>query len=339
MSLKRAKRQMLRLAMALIGPSGSGKTVGGLILAYGMMKEKYPKASEDQIWSLIGLVDTEHERSLIYEGMEKGGVMIGQFWHYDLKAPYSVERYEHAIFEMKRQGVEVVVVDSISHAWQGEGGVLDFHEESGKSFQSWNRTNKEAYFPLVSLITGESTQMHIINTVRAKQAHAMEQDENGKLQVKKVGLQPVQRDQLEYEFQIALTLDMTNMAIASKDNSDIFKDQYVQLSPEHGAKLYQWLEQGVDIFAERRAAEQKAEEERLAMVAELRKLEAEYNLQETVQGLENHPTVNMKMEQMSMEFLGKTKGLMRQELARRKAAEAAQNKNEQPTQAEGAKAQ
>lgn len=339
MSLKRAKRQMLRLAMALIGPSGSGKTVGGLILAYGMMKEKYPKASEDQIWSLIGLVDTEHERSLIYEGMEKGGVMIGQFWHYDLKAPYSVERYTHAIMEMKKQGVEVVVIDSLSHAWMGEGGVLDYHDTMGGKFQSWNSTNKEAYFPLVSLATGESSGLHIINTIRSKQDHAMQPDESGKMQVVKLGLQPVQRDQFEYEFQIALNIDMDNFAHASKDNSDIFKEYRGKITPEHGAKLYQWLEQGVDIFAERRAAEQKAEEERLAMVAELRKLEAEYNLQETVQGLENHPTVNMKMEQMSMEFLGKTKGLMRQELARRKAAEAAQNKNEQPTQAEGAKAQ
>lgn len=326
MALKRAKRQMLRLAMALIGPSGSGKTVGGLILAYGMMKEKYPDATEDHIWNLIGLVDTEHERSLIYEGMEKGGVMIGQFWHYDLKKPYSVDRYEHAIFEMKKQGVEVVVIDSISHAWQGEGGILDYHEESGKSYQSWNKTNKDAYFPLVSLITGESTQMHIINTIRSKQSHAMETDENGKLHVKKVGLQPVQRDQLEYEFQIALTIDMNNNFTPSKDNSDIFKTSSGKLTPEHGAKIYQWLEKGVDIFAEKRAAEKAAEEERQAAVAEIRKLEKEHGLQETVQGLENHPTVNMKVEQMNMDFLGKTKGLMRQELARRKAAEAAQNK-------------
>lgn len=333
MALKKAKRQMLRLAMALIGPSGSGKTVGGLILAYGMMKEKYPDATEEHIWSLIGLVDTEHERSLIYEGMEKGNVMIGQFWHYDLKAPFSVERYTKAIMDMKAEGVEVVIVDSLSHAWMGEGGVLDYHDTAGGKFQSWNDTNKKAYFPLVSMATGENSGLHIINTIRSKQDHAAQMSESGKMEVVKLGLQPVQRDQFEYEFQIALNIDMDNLVHASKDNSDIFKGYNGSITPEHGAKLFQWLEQGVDIFAERRAAEKAAEEERLAMVDELRKLETEYELQEVVTKIENHPTFNAPLEKLPLNVLVQTKGLMRQELARRKA-EATEAANQTTTKGE-----
>lgn len=326
MALKRAKRQMLRLAMAIMGPSGSGKTVGGLVLAYGMMKEKYPDATDEHLWSLIGLVDTEHERSLIYEGMEKGGIMIGQFWHYDLKAPYSVERYAQAINDMKAEGVEVVIIDSLSHAWMGEGGVLDYHEVAGGKFQSWNDTNKKAYFPLVALATGETSGLHIINTIRTKQDHAMQADENGKMGIVKLGLQPVQRDQFEYEFQIALNVDMENEVHASKDNSDIFKEYPGKITPLHGAKLYQWLEQGVDIFAERREAEKQAEAERLALVKELRELETTYELQGTVKSIEDHPAYQKKIEFLPINVLTQIKGLMRQELAKRKS---------EPTQAKG----
>lgn len=326
MALKKAKRQMLRLAMALIGPSGSGKTVGGLILAYGMMKEKYPDAKDEHIWSLIGLVDTEHERSLIYEGMEKGGVMIGQFWHYDLQAPYSVGRYEKAIMEMKEQGVEVVILDSVSHAWMGEGGVLDFHEQQGGGkFQSWNTTNKAAYFPLVSLITGESTQMHIINTVRAKQDHQVQMDAGGKLEIVKLGMQPVQRDQLEYEFQIALNIDMQNNARPSKDNSDIFKSHAGPVTAAQGAQLYNWLEKGEDIFAERRAAEQAAEKERLDLIKKIRAAEKKHSLHSDVQALEQHKAINMPLEQFDMDMLHKTMGVL--EMKIKETAEAAKGAN------------
>jgi len=62
-----------------IGPSGSGKTVSALMLAYGMMKAKYPELSDEEIWPKIGVADTEHERSLLYEGLVFNNVRIGQF--------------------------------------------------------------------------------------------------------------------------------------------------------------------------------------------------------------------------------------------------------------------
>src|SRR6185312_1816408 len=253
MAIKRARRQQLRLALALMGPSGSGKTVGGLILAYGMMKTKYPELDDFDLWGKIGLIDTEHERSLVYVGLEKGGVRIGEFWHKDLQAPYSVEAYTQAALDMKAEGVEVVVVDSLSHAWSGEGGVLDYHDTAGGKFQSWNETNKKAYYPLVSFAVGESTGVHMINTLRTKQDHAMQPDENGKMEIVKLGLQPVQRDQFEYEFQIALNVDMDHKSRPSKDNSGIFDNFHGHLTPEHGKELFNWLETGVDIFAEREA--------------------------------------------------------------------------------------
>lgn len=309
MSLKKAKRHKLILAMAMIGPSGSGKTVGGLILAYGMMKAKYPEATEAEVWAKIGLVDTEHERSLVYVGLTKGDVTIGEFWHWDLKAPYSVARYKEAVEDMKAEGVEVVVVDSLSHAWTGEGGVVDVNDsQSGKnSFSNWNDTNKQAYNPLVSFAVGESTGVHMINTIRSKQGYAMETDDNGKAQVVKVGLQPIQRDQFEYEFQIALNVGMDHKAQPSKDNSDIFEGFHGKVTQAHGAKLYDWLESGVDIFAERRAEEAKREADRLALVDEMTiliyKHEKDPVISEWLETMQKHPTLNKPLENLSYDIL------------------------------------
>lgn len=313
MAVKRAKRQQLRLAMNLMGPSGAGKTVGALLLAYGMMKKKYPELNDFDLWGKIGLIDTEHERSLIYEGMDKGGVTIGQFWHKDMRPPYSADAYTAAAHELRAEGAEVIVVDSLSHGWTGEGGVLDRHESG--SMANWNTTNKQFYNPLVNFAIGETCGLHMINTVRSKQTYAMEPDENGKTQVKKIGLQPVQRDQLEYEFQIALAADMENKVKVLKDNSGIFEGYDGMITPEHGAQIYDWLEAGIDIFAERREAAAKADAERLTVVKYLRELEKEHDyLPEVIQSLEKHPSIQKPLEQFDMEWLKKTEGLMLQKI-------------------------
>src|SRR5574342_1173402 len=125
MQVRKAKREKLVAAVEIAEPSGAGKTLGGLLIGYGMMKEKYPEAPEAELWDKIGLVDTEHERSLVYEGLEKNGVRIGEFQFLNLEAPYTVSRYDKAVKLMKDAGVEVVIIDLISHAWESDGGLLD----------------------------------------------------------------------------------------------------------------------------------------------------------------------------------------------------------------------
>lgn len=304
MALKRAKRQKLRGAIALIGASGSGKTLGGLLLAYGMMQEKYKDTDIDP-WEKIGLVDTEHERALVYEGMKHQNIKIGQFWHYDLKAPYSVARYAQAFNELKEQGVEVIVVDSTSHAWEGEGGILDYQQMLGGRFQDWNEANKKAFAPLVSLFTGEKHDLHVINTIRAKQEYAMQLSEMGKNEVVKLGVKPVQRDSFEYEFQVVFNVGMDHKATTSKDNSGLFEGKTETLTPEHGKKLYDWLEAGVDIFAEREAEEAKREEERITLAQDIRRVAQENGLEEWVATMEKNAAINNTVENLSHEVLTK----------------------------------
>ena len=316
LTIGRAKREMLLLAMQIKGPSGSGKTVGGLILAYGMMKQKYPDLNEHDLWGKIGVIDTEHRRSLVYVGMQKGPVRIGEFIHGDLQAPYSVPRYLELALLMKQAGVEVIVVDSLSHAWIGEGGVVDVNNsQSGKnSFTNWNDTNKEAYNPLVDFAIGNTTGVHMISTVRTEQSYEIGLDEVGKTKITKVGLKPIQRDEFEYEFQIVLDVDMEHQVTVQKDNSDIFDGHEGMVVPEQGAELYKWLETGVDIFAEREAqAKKEAEEKRLqaikdeenrqALAKTVRKLEKDANLEVFVKSMEEHPAIKSSVENMSLDRL------------------------------------
>lgn len=316
MGLSKAKRQQLIGAIAIMGPSGAGKTLGGLLMAYGMMKEKYPDATEAEVWDKVGLVDTEHKRSLIYEGMDHHGITIGEFWHYELNKPYSVEAYTKAMNALKQSGVEVIVVDSTTHAWEGEGGILDYQQGAGGNFQAWNETNKKAYAPLVELFTGQTHGITIINTMRTKQEYAMIPDDNGKLGVQKLGMKPVQRDSFEYEMHIVFSVDMQNMAIPSKDNSSMFVGTEFQLSPDIGKKIQQWLGTGTDVFAERREAAAKEEAERLELVGQVEALLTTEELRDYVRvTFEEHATINRPLAQFPKKFLISTMNLVKQKIA------------------------
>lgn len=132
-----AQREKLKACIALFGASGGGKTLTSLILAYGMMKEAYPDLPEEVLWKKIGVIDTEHKRSLLYANNTIKGYKIGSFKYVELDAPYSTVRYQQAIELLKKSGCEVVIADSLSHAWEGIGGILDQQQDLGGRFQDW----------------------------------------------------------------------------------------------------------------------------------------------------------------------------------------------------------
>ena len=90
---------------------------------------------------------------------------------------------------------------------------------------------------------------HIIATMRAKQDYVLETNDRGKQQPKKVGMAPVQREGMEYEFTVMLDVDMGHIASASKDRTSLFDGQLFKITPDTGKTLMQWLDAGVDIPA------------------------------------------------------------------------------------------
>lgn len=310
--VKKAKREKLIAAIGFSGPSGAGKTLSALITAYGMMKEKYPEASEEELWDKIALVDTEHERSLVYEGVTVGDVHIGQFLFISLDAPYNLSRYEQAVKAAKGAGAEVVILDSTSHAWEAEGGLLDVQQDKGGNFQAWREVNP-IYKKFIDLVTGVTFRIHTLNTIRVKQEYHVGTTETGKLQVQKLGLKTVQRESLEYELQLVFNIDMDHIARPAKDNTLGMFDRHQVINPEYGKKLIKWLEKGEDVKG-------KEEEERQEFIKHTRGLsEFRYELMDKLKELEK--LAKQPLENFDRRLAERAFGILNTKMAELEAAE------------------
>lgn len=228
MEFRKAERRRARARIAIEGPSGSGKTHSSLLLASGLADK-------------IALVDTEHSSSEI----EAGKPGIPEFQVLQMEDPFTPERYIQAIDLAEKAGIECLIIDSLSHEWNGAGGILDDHARMVKmgknSFAAWKDLTPR-HDSLIQRILGSS--MHIIATMRAKTEHVLSSDDKGKQVVKKMGMAAVQRDTTEYEFSCVLKLDRdTHYAVASKDRT-IFEGREFVITKEIGAELREWLESG-----------------------------------------------------------------------------------------------
>lgn len=230
-------RRKSKLRLALTGVSGAGKTLGALYIAYGITGD----------WGKIVLIDTEHERARFYA--DRSDLGTGTFLYASMEPPYSPDKYKEYVRDASLAvGPDgCVIVDSFSHVWNNEGGVLDIKDriaqQSGKnSYTAWNEAGREQN-SLVNTIL--SVNCHTIVTMRSKMAYALEENERGRMQPVKMGLSPVQRDDTEYEFDIVLDIARSHIATASKDTT--FLDKFGQIiTPELGVQLRSWLDDGVE---------------------------------------------------------------------------------------------
>ena len=233
-----ATRKKAKLRLALAGPSGSGKTLSALMIAGGMT---------DGDWSRVALIDTEHERARFYADRSEWD--IGEFLYQPLFPPYKAQKYiDYATEGAAAVGEDgVLIVDSLSHAWEGEGGVLEYKSEVAKKqgkndYTAWDEAGKMQNTLINSLL---SLPCHVIVTLRTKTAYTMEVNDRGKNVPVKIGLAPIQRENTEYEFDIVLNLDRQHYATASKDTT--FLDDFnAPITPEIGAKIRDWLAEGKD---------------------------------------------------------------------------------------------
>lgn len=258
----------MKVPIMLMGASGSGKTVSALLIAKGIVWEMFPDLPDDEKWEKIAVIDTEHSRSTLYAGMTIEGQEIGSFLHYDLEAPFTPQRYKDAFMECKQAGCEVIVIDSITHAWSGEGGVLDKVNALGGKFSDWNKVKPDEN-ELLSIFL--DTDVHVIACVRSKQGYELTTLETGKLQIEKVGLKAEQKDSLEYEFAITFQLYQNHAAEAMKDNSNSFDERFI-ITEETGKQIYEWAEEGIDI----KALERKKKADTITKITQLAALSEEH---------------------------------------------------------------
>lgn len=247
----KAEREKLKFSAMYMGATGSGKTVGALITAKGIIRGMYPDLdpSSQEFWDKIGVVDTEHNRSKVYSDTVIGGTYIGKFYHISFEAPFDVDSYIGAIGALKDLGVQVVVVDSVTHAWDDAGGILDLHQNLGGQFSTWAKV-KPIIKKMYSAFAADDN-IHIISTVRSKIKYEAAATETGKMKVSKIGLKPIMRDDFEYEVLTALHFDEDHKVSVIKDNTQVFEEG-VLLSDDYGRELLGFLDKGVDIAALRK---------------------------------------------------------------------------------------
>lgn len=259
----------------ITGASGSGKTVSSLLIAKGIVNSMFPELSEEEQWEKIAVIDTEHCRSEMYCNTTIDNVHIGAFNIYDLTAPYTVKRYISAFNECKKAQCEVIIIDSITHAWSGEGGILDKVNAIGGKIQDWNQVkpDEKAFLSLLF-----DTDVHVIATARSKQGYEITRNDVGKVIVEKVGFQPEQRKDLEYEFAIVFQLYQDHTAEVTKDNSNSFEGRFI-LDDKVGQSIYDWAEEGIDLKAKKKEEKQ---EKITSIEAEARKSEEAQRMLEEI---------------------------------------------------------
>jgi hypothetical protein len=182
---KKAQRSNRKLRMAIAGIAGSGKTYTALRLA-------------SELGSRVALLDTERSSAEVYS--DKFNFDVAQL---DTHHP---QNYVDAI-KAAEADYDVLIVDSLSHAWIGRDGALDLVGKQGKSFNAWGKVT-----PLHNLLldTLLSYPGHLIATMRMKQAYEQEKDAKGKISVAKIGLATQQRDGIDYEFDLFGVMDVMN---------------------------------------------------------------------------------------------------------------------------------
>lgn len=232
--LQQATKVQQHARIALVGPSGAGKTWTALEAAFALTGGDATK---------VAMLDTERGSGALYASH------FGEFLHGTLDPPYTPDAYIDALNACVDSGAEVVIVDSLTHAWSGQGGILEqvddyaAHQQgqAGK-FGAW-REATPAHNRLVDTLV--RLPAHVIVTMRAKTAYEIDRNDQGQVEVKKLGLAPEQRQGLDYEFDVVGDVDREHRVVVSKSRCEVYADA-TQVKPdrEWWQPLVDWLGQG-----------------------------------------------------------------------------------------------
>lgn len=232
---KQATKQQSKLRMTLDGPAGSGKTFTALRFAHALARG-----------GKIALIDTERGSASKYVGESPDGVP----WAFDVAdlPSFAPSNYVEAIQAAGMMDYAVLVIDSLSHAWEGKGGALEMKDKAAAAqknrndWTSWRDVTPE-HNRMVDAIL--QSPMHVITTMRSRMEYVQEEAENGRKVVRKVGMAPIQRPGMEYEFDLVADVDVDHMLRVTKSRCNAMDGAFANKpGPSFIAPLIAWLESG-----------------------------------------------------------------------------------------------
>lgn len=283
MELQVATRKRKKLRLGLSAVAGGGKTKSALFIANGLCND----------WTKIAVIDTENESASLYSD-------LGKYNTLPLEPPYTPEKYIQAIKCCEGAGMEVIIIDSITHEWDGAGGCLDIVEELTKrdpkhnSYTQWRFVTPRHQAFIDSIL---QSKCHVITTVRRKQDYEMTKGSDGKVNVTKAGLKEITRDGFEYELDVNLELDQNHNCTSTKDRTGLFQDKPSFIPTiETGKLIRDWCEQGVEVVPYNLPADQQAELTKLLNNSTMDKKTQDYTAtkiaaaksQETIETIKTH---------------------------------------------------
>ncbi|WP_375605642.1 AAA family ATPase [Flavobacterium davisii] len=226
MQLRQSERRKAKIKMALQGSAGSGKTYSSLLLAQGITNGDLSK---------VAIIDSENGSADLYAHLGNYNVLT-------LTPPFTTDNYIKAIDVCEKAGIEVIIIDSISHCWDY---LLDYHSSlAGNSFTNWAKIK-----PLEKAFMDKILQCdaHVIATMRTKQDYVLNQ-KDGKFIPEKVGLKAVQRDGIDFEFTLVFDVDIKHFAVSSKDRTGLFmgKPEFM-INSSTGRKILEWCNSGTNL--------------------------------------------------------------------------------------------
>lgn len=234
-TFKKAERKKTWTLTSIAGLSGSGKTYSAILYARGLVGPGAP----------IALLDTENERASFYAKV--GGGWDGS----NMRAPFSPKRYIDAIQAAEAAGYKAMIIDSGSHEWEGDGGVVSMARDIELSTRKaglhcWNEPKGVWHKRFMQTLL--QTRMHLIFCLRVKELNVQKKDEEGKTAIVKEGLVAVQEKMFVYEMTVSMLLDpVTHVPILTKCPEDLLAafPAGQKITPDTGAAVRRWAEEGV----------------------------------------------------------------------------------------------
>ena len=218
---QQAQKHTTHIKLAITGPSGSGKTFSALRLANGLTNN-----------GKIAFIDTENQSASLYADNFDFDVS-------NVEAPYTIDKLVQPVKYALNNDYDVLIVDSASHFWNG---ILEYKDKldkrGGNSFANWNEANKHYDLFLRAILF---SKIHVIVCLRSKMEYILQENAKGKHVPKKVGMAPIMRDGIEYEFTTIFDLDIAHKAQVSKDRTQLYSDKIFQITEQTGVQLKDWL--------------------------------------------------------------------------------------------------
>jgi hypothetical protein len=227
-AFKKATKKQAYLRLGGYGPSGSGKTFGMLRVAVGLAGPG----------ERIALIDSERGSAAKYSDRFDFDVC-------ELGENRSIDAYLEAIKGAARAGYGVLIIDSLTHAWQElleEVERIAKARYKGNTWSAWSEATPMQRSLIDAIMTYPG---HVLVTMRAKTEWGTEKNNNGKNTPTRVGLAPEQRQGVEYELDMLISITTEHYASVEKDRSGKFQDKTLdRLDEDFGRALAAWLRDG-----------------------------------------------------------------------------------------------